>query len=334
MARVDVVVPCYNYGRFLEGCVESALRQEDVDVRVLIIDDASPDDTEVVGRRLAERDRRVTYRRHAVNQGHIATYNEGLLEWADGNYALVLSADDMLTPGALARAAGLMDANPRVGMTYGDVLRTTAPTFAAVRVPRDYLVGVTTGSAFIEASCRALSTGVETVTAVVRTSVQHAVGGYRRELPHAGDQEMWLRFASVSAIGRVKAPQGFYRRHAANMSNGYYGGLGRRDFDQLRAAFGYFFADHGARVADRVRLEGLVNRGLAIQAFYLANEAFNVGDEKQCADLLGEAVALWPGVRLHRGWWRLHLKRAVGRRLWPYLRVLRRADTRTDAATS
>ena len=88
MARVDVIVPCYNYGHFLEGCVESALRQEGVDVRVLIIDDASPDDTEVVGRRLAERDPRVTYRRHAVNQGHIATYNEGLLEWADGDYAL------------------------------------------------------------------------------------------------------------------------------------------------------------------------------------------------------------------------------------------------------
>jgi len=330
MARVDVIVPCYNYGRFLEGCVESALRQQDVDVRVLIIDDASPDNTEVVGRQLAERDARVTYRRHTINRGHIATYNEGLLEWADGDYALLLSADDMLTPGALARATRLMDAHPKVGMTFGDVIRTTAPDFAAVPIPLEYLVGVTSGPAFIEASCRALSTGVETVTAVVRTSVQHAVGGYRKELPHAGDQEMWLRFASVSAIGRVTAPQGFYRRHAANMSNGYYGGLGRRDFDQTRAAFGYFFAEFGARVANRVRLEGLVHRELAIQAFYLANEAFNVRDGKQCADLLGDAVALWPGFRLHHGWWRLQVKRTIGSRLWAYLRVLRRAGRWAD----
>jgi len=325
MARVDVIIPCYNYGHFLEGCVESALRQQGVGVRVLIIDDASPDDTEVVGRQLAERETRVTYRRHAVNKGHLATYNEGLLEWADGEYALLLSADDMLTPGALARAARLMDANPEVGMTYGDVIRTTAPDFAAVEVLPECVVEVTPGVAFIEASCRALSTGVETMTAVVRTSVQRAVGGYRKELPHAGDQEMWLRFASVSAIGRVKAPQGFYRRHAANMSNGFYGGLGRRDFDQIRAAFEYFFAEFGARVVDRVRLEALVHRELAIQAFYLANEAFNVRDERQCADLLGEATALWPGVRLHRGWWRLQLKRTIGGRLWAYLGVLRRA---------
>src|SRR5687768_2018774 len=145
MPRVDVIVPCYNYGRFLEGCVESALRQQDVDVRVLIIDDASPDDTEGVGRQLADRDARVTYRRHAVNQGHIATYNEGLLEWADGDYALVLSADDMLTPGALARAARVMDAHPDVGMTYGDCIRTATPDFTAVPAPATYATEVTPG---------------------------------------------------------------------------------------------------------------------------------------------------------------------------------------------
>src|SRR5262245_43872847 len=305
MPRVDVVIPCYNYGRFLEGCVASALNQEGVDVRVLVIDDASPDDTEAVGRQLAERDPRVTYHRHAVNKGHIATYNEGLLEWAEGDYALVLSADDMLTAGALSRATQLMDAHPEVGMTSGDVIRTTTPDFAAVPAPSAYEVEVIPGAAFIEASCRTLSTGVETVTAVVRTSVQHAVGGYWQERPHAGDQEMGLRFASVSASGRVKAPQGFYRRHGENMSNGYYSGLGRRDFDQIRAAFGFFFAKFGARVAERVRLEGLVHQELATQAFYLANEAFNAGDSKQCAELLTEAVDLWPEVRRHRGWRRL-----------------------------
>ena len=39
MSRVDVIVPCYNYGRFLRECVESILSQP-VEVRVLIIDDA------------------------------------------------------------------------------------------------------------------------------------------------------------------------------------------------------------------------------------------------------------------------------------------------------
>src|SRR5271166_3335342 len=114
MSRVDIVVPCYNYGRYLRACVRSVLTQEGVDVRVLILDDCSLDNTEEVGRQLAMEDPRVEFRRHAANRGHIATYNEGLLEWASGDYCLLLSADDMLTPGALSRATKLMDEHEEV----------------------------------------------------------------------------------------------------------------------------------------------------------------------------------------------------------------------------
>ena len=93
LSRVDVFVPCYRYGRFLDTCVRSILSQEGVDVRVLILDDASPDETEMVGRRLERADSRVEYRRHAANRGHIATYNEGI-RWATGDYVQLLSPAD------------------------------------------------------------------------------------------------------------------------------------------------------------------------------------------------------------------------------------------------
>src|SRR6476620_6267283 len=50
---VSVIVPCYNYAHYLTMCVESVLDQESVDVRVLVIDDCSTDETPVVGARLA-----------------------------------------------------------------------------------------------------------------------------------------------------------------------------------------------------------------------------------------------------------------------------------------
>src|ERR1035441_4659738 len=50
---------------------------------------------------------------------NIATYNEGLLEWADCDYTVLMSADDRLTPGALRRAADLLDSHPDVGFVYG-----------------------------------------------------------------------------------------------------------------------------------------------------------------------------------------------------------------------
>jgi cellulose synthase/poly-beta-1,6-N-acetylglucosamine synthase-like glycosyltransferase len=99
MSAVDLVVPCYNYARFLSRCISSILSQADVDVRVLIIDDTSSDDTPEVGLRLAAMDSRVKFRRHEQNRGHIATYNEGLLEWATAKYSMLISADDLLAPG-------------------------------------------------------------------------------------------------------------------------------------------------------------------------------------------------------------------------------------------
>ena len=106
MSRVDVVMPCYNYGKFLADCVAGALDdQPGTDVRVLIIDDASQDDSAEIAHKLAAADDRIDVIVHPVNRGHIATFNEGLLDWADGDYCILISADDKLAPGALGRAA-------------------------------------------------------------------------------------------------------------------------------------------------------------------------------------------------------------------------------------
>ena len=154
MSRVDVIVPCYNYGRFLRECVESVLTQP-VDVRVLIIDDASTDDTPEVAAALAAEDARVEFRRHAVNRGHIATYNEGL-EWVSGDYNLLLSADDLLVEGALLRASRLMDANPDVGLVYGRVVpfRSGNPRPAVELGEADDGWAIISGMEWLESLCR------------------------------------------------------------------------------------------------------------------------------------------------------------------------------------
>jgi len=315
---VAVIIPCYNYGRFLRECVESVLTQAGVSVRILIIDDCSTDDSEAVGQQLAAEDSRIEYRRHAVNRGHVATYNEGL-DWASVDYLLLLSADDLVTQGALGRAVGLMQKYPEVGMTFGEVVRTNTPDFAAVPAPSTYLTQVIPGPDFVEECVRKCNNLVEAATAVVRTSVQKTIGGYRKDLPHCCDFEMWLRCASVSAIGRISAPQGFYRRHGANMSTAY---VERKGYDQLRAAFESFFREFGHRLPERTRLEAQLRQGLATEAFFLANESYETGNAAQCSALLTEAQELWPNVLQLRGWRRLRLKRVLGGRIWRIIRPL------------
>ena len=59
MPNIDVLVPCYRYGHFLRECVSSVLTQEGVDVRVLIIDDASNDGSADVANKLSSENGRV-----------------------------------------------------------------------------------------------------------------------------------------------------------------------------------------------------------------------------------------------------------------------------------
>jgi glycosyltransferase involved in cell wall biosynthesis len=318
MSRVDVIIPCYKYAHYLRGCVESVLTQSGVDVRVLIIDDCSPDDTEAVGTELARLDRRVEFRRHAVNQKHIATYNEGLA-WAAGDYLLLLSADDLLTPGALGRAARVLDAHPEVGLVYGRQVdlfgdQSLPPVPPVVDSERTHLM---TGLEFIEACCALGGNRVSTPTAVVRTALQQQLGGYLPALPHSGDMEMWLRFAAHASVCELNACQAYYRWHEQNMQWQY---AGLRDFHQRKAAFDTLFREYGARLPECARLQALAERALAQAAFWDASKAFDTGAVAVCKDLLEFAAAVYPPFRSERCWSHLRWKQRLGPQLWRTVR--------------
>ena len=222
MSRFDVILPCYKYAHYLRQCVESVLSQSHGDLRVLIIDDASPDNTEEVARELATQDRRIAYRRHESNCGHIATYNEGL-NWADGDYLMILSADDLLTEGSIQRAVELLDANPEVGMVHGKML----VFFDEKEIPHPQIelhhweFSITDGLEHIQNTCKAAYNLVATPTVMTRTSLQKHVGDFRAELPHTADMEMWLRLALHAPVAYIDAYQAYYRKHTTNMHHLY-----------------------------------------------------------------------------------------------------------------
>ncbi len=293
MSQIDVIVPCYGYGHFLRQCVESVLSQQGVDLRVLVLDDASPDDTPVVAAALVASDSRVEYRRHAANQGHISTYNEGLA-WARGDYTLLLDADDVLTSGALARAARLMDAHPAVALAYGPAIETGEPDPRRYPAPQHYATEVVASESWIEACCRIGGNRVPTPTAVCRTSTLRQVGGYRPDLPHAADMELWYRLGAAGPVGIVHCPQAFYRRHEVQMSRGY-AGLG--DLRERKTVFEIFFTQQGERFPDRDRLRELALRRVAQEACRQATVEFLRPNASGCRELLTFATGSIQSIR-------------------------------------
>jgi glycosyltransferase involved in cell wall biosynthesis len=294
-ASVDVVIPCYNYARYLRGCVRSVLNQSGVSVRVLVIDDASSDATSEVGRELEASDGRVKFRRHEINRGHIATYNEGLIGWSTADYTVLLSADDMLAPGSLSRAVSLMEADKSVGLVYGSTTHFKKEDEIPLGNARRFTYTRWSGAEWLERRCRAGYNVITSPEVVVRGSVQRAVGGYRAELPHAGDLEMWLRIAAVSNIAYVRGvPQAFYRVHAASMMRTVYRGS-FLDLRQRKGAFDGFFEHNRHAVPNADRLSELANRALAREALWDACRAYdrNEVEESHIEELVEFALATY-----------------------------------------
>jgi hypothetical protein len=315
MSCVDVVIPCYNYAHFLPQCVASVLNQDGVDVRVLVIDDCSSDDSEAVGLLLAERDSRVEFRRHSTNRGHIATYNEGLLEWASSEYSILLSADDALAPGALARAAHIMDLHPEVGMTcgMGQIIRDNDNCFALSEASAtEYCV--VTGSDFLR-RCFAVGNAVCTPTVVVRTELQQRLGGYRAELPHSGDMEMWMRFAVHGSVGISRSVQAYYRWHGKNMSRHYYSQL-MSEHQEVLHACEQILARWGVRFPESDRWREMMLQRISKGCCWSASCAFDNGDIEGYKTCIDFAEQLYPGIRGTRVWLKTRAKGFIGQVLW------------------
>ena len=294
--------------------MESVLTQTGVSVRVLIIDDASPDNTTEVAESLVRDDSRVHFIKHTSNRGHISTFNEGI-EWVSANYMILLSADDYLLPGALLRSAEMMDSNPSIGFIFGRVIALDEDGKKAVTVPSGFTkTRIISGLDFIKFS--GARNIVLTPSVMVRTSLQKTLGGYLPALTHTGDMEMWLRFAAHGSVGFLNVDQAVYRRHPLNMSRGY---SPESDLFQRRSAFEYFLSSCGPVLPDAPKLREWLMGQLACDAVRCASRAFNEGDMELSKRLLDYAVKLDPNAKQSLPWMLLTLKRIMGLRIWLFL---------------
>jgi glycosyltransferase involved in cell wall biosynthesis len=325
MSSVDVVIPCYNYAKYLRQCVQSVLSQRDTDVRVLILDDASPDNTPQVAEQLVS-DRRVTYVRNQTNLGLIGTANKGVMEWASADYVVLLSADDALTPGSLARSTTFLDANPSIGLAYGMalMLHDEGPPLMVHDVS-SAISKMIAGDSFLQLIC-AYGNFIPTPTAVMRTSVQHRIGGYDARFKHTSDLDMWMRTAAVGSIGHIDAVQGFYRWHQANMSAAYY----RQPADdrlQVVATCTEFMTKHGHDVPQFGSWFETMRFRFGQDLLLHATKAFEKDGNQTWRNTMEVAQQLWPDYWRSSTWWKLVGKRILGQRSTRLLQSFRDDDS-------
>lgn len=299
-ARVTVVIPCYNYARFLPEAVSSALGQSGVDVDVIVVDDRSTDDSAAVAKALAAEDGRIRVLVNETNRGPVHTFNRGLAG-ATGEYLVRLDADDLLTPGALERAVAVMQHLPSVGLVYGHPLHFTGSALPPARARSASWI-VWEGREWLATRCAAGTNVITSPEVVMRRSVVDIVGG-QRPLAHTHDMEMWLRIATRADIAYVTgADQAWHRDHPASLSTQAADPL--VILGEIRDAFDMLLGE-GAVPTDRP-LWLAAHRAVAVQALDQAARSIDRGARDATATgLLAFARDCDPTIVETRQWRRL-----------------------------
>lgn len=263
MACIDVVVPCYQYGRFLRDCVYSILNQGIDDLRILIIDNASTDDSLIVARQLAEEDRRIEIIQHKHNLGHIASLNEGV-DLAHADYFTIVHADDLSARGSLKAAIAFLEQHPNVGFVIGkEVLFKDGEIFSEFSKDKEPQWRIFSGPEFVADRCRKLFAG----PAIVRTAIQKRAGYYKEKLFFTCDIEMLLRLATFGDVGETLMPFGYRRLHGSNLANLHQVDRAR-DLQEFEAAYVSFFENEGSLLAKTTQLDQVARDNLVGSAYW------------------------------------------------------------------
>ena len=220
---ITVIVPCFNYGHYLEQCVRSLQAQSYRQWKCIIVDDGSTDETPRLCERLAQADPRVSFVRQ-LNAGLSAARNTGIGR-AEGDVVQLLDADDLLEPDKFAVQMRYLAANAEDDIVLGDAVFFECAASGALTTsshgpgPRNFIDGKLSSSALLAALVRGNICAVN--APLVRRRVFERIGLFDQSLRAHEDWDFWIRcamgncrFAFLSA-GQDRA---LVRRHGVNMS--------------------------------------------------------------------------------------------------------------------
>lgn len=203
---ITVVVPCWNYAKYLPECIESLVNQTYKVDEIIIVNDGSPDNTTEVANELIKK-----YPEHNIqlvvkeNGGLSSARNAGI-KIAKSRFISCLDADDKMTPGGIQTHLDLMENDLTIGqaalMEFGERHISYAPQGATLET-------ILRGNTIF---CNAMFS----------RKVWEAVGGYdESEVMRWGweDYEFWIRCLEYGCRVQVSDFIALrYRAHANNMT--------------------------------------------------------------------------------------------------------------------
>jgi len=215
--KISVLIPSFNYARFLPMAIESVLAQDFTDFEILVSDDASTDDSAAVIARYAAKDPRIRGQLHPANLGMVANWN-WCLQQARGEYIKYLGGDDCLASRhALGRMAALLDAHPQATLAASARLILDENSEVTALWDELHQPGMHNGPKTIARCLRANRNLIGEPAAVMFRRVA-ASRGFNPNMRQIVDLEMWFHLLLQGDLAYTLEPFCFFRRHGGQQT--------------------------------------------------------------------------------------------------------------------
>jgi glycosyltransferase involved in cell wall biosynthesis len=204
---VSIVLPTYNGSKYLASSIESCINQTYQNWELIIVDDASTDDTPSIIEQYLEKDQRIRSVRHSVNRKLPCALNTGFGA-AQGEYFTWAEDDNLYHVDAIMEMTTFLENQPDVNFVYTDCTHIDDagnPVALVIAAPPETLgLDDTVGACFL-----------------YRRIVHEKLGGYSEEFFLAEDLDFWIRVMISFKIQPLHRNLIFFRQHKESLTSSY-----------------------------------------------------------------------------------------------------------------
>lgn len=302
MPRVSVIIPAYRSAATIAAALDSVEAQAFPDLEIIVVDDASADDTMAVVKAWSEQHCHVLIMALPRNGGPAAARNAGARQ-AQGEWLAFLDADDLWLPGKLAAQLACAAAHPEAVVICGG--RTDIEAGGRRKEGDGPTSAGDVRTIPLEEFAR--HNPVVTSTVLIRRRAFEGVGGFDTAFRGPEDYDLWIRVAATGPVLLMPAVQACYRHRPGSLSLD-----DRRFLPQVLGVIGKAFGPAGALR----EFSQWHSAALATQYQQASWMAFCRGDRPAAIRHLCVAFShtAFRRHRIHKPWLALLLRYLVGAR--------------------
>jgi len=186
---VSVIIPCWNYGRYLKEAIDSCLDQSYKNKEIIVVNDASTDSTKEICKGY---NNKIIYLENKKNRGVAFSRNKAIRA-SKGEFLAMLDADDIMLPKRIAWCLKEFEKDPSLGLVYGDaeiidikgkkIMDSPSPEFNQKELfKRNF---------------------IKTSSVMIRRECVEKVGLFDEKLHGPEDYDLWIRIVKKFKAKRI-----------------------------------------------------------------------------------------------------------------------------------